>query len=375
MGPKGPEGPKRRGAGARPRCAKPRAARDRVFACYDGHHRGRGEAAPVCPALACIAPQGILFWGRERVSHPAGCFHTGHWGPPSLRSYGVAFCRIAKGGLQNGGCVAGLDGDWLGRWTRSGCCACPPSLRSYGVALCRGFKAGFCKAGTSALRCKGEAGAGALAHEGSARVAAIGKEPDGRPRWQATRHDPPRPATTRHDPPRPATTRHDPPRPATTRGYFIFLCWRTAIMGTGRLEHGLTRTHTDHHGRTRTGKMLALLPPSAAARNELWRTSRSELRRTGASLRSNMGSTDWLPKPCKSGAHTRRSLREKQSRPTFVGLLARGPSFCRFWANGWAVGVSINGRNRGFRGRGRATAGLAGLSGCLRERASAGKNP
>ncbi|MDB6068203.1 MAG: hypothetical protein JWR26_4411 [Pedosphaera sp.] len=95
----------RRGLCARPRCAKPRTARDRVFACYDGHHGGRGEAAPVCPALAGIVPQGILFWGRERVSHPAGCFHAG-----CLRTATILW--------ETGGCVAGLA--WGLAWTMDG---------------------------------------------------------------------------------------------------------------------------------------------------------------------------------------------------------------------------------------------------------------
>jgi hypothetical protein len=43
-----------------------------------------------------------------------------------------------------------------------------------------------------------------------------------------------------------------------------------------------------------------------------------------ATLRSGLGSTDWLPKPCQSVAHKRRSLREKQSLPRSRLINTRG---------------------------------------------------
>ncbi|MDB6068583.1 MAG: hypothetical protein JWR26_4791 [Pedosphaera sp.] len=53
---------------------------------------GRGEAAPVCPALACIAPQGIFFlWNGNRVP-PWVVFASDHYhgeAPPAKRLAGA----------------------------------------------------------------------------------------------------------------------------------------------------------------------------------------------------------------------------------------------------------------------------------------------
>jgi hypothetical protein len=176
VGRRGRKGRMRRVARARPRCAKPSAARDGVFAYYDGHHRGRGEAAPVCPALACIAPQGILFWGRERVSHPSGCFHTGHY-------YGEAALR-------------GWHGDWLGRWTKLGCCA-RGRARSFAKGrLSQWHLHTVCLQAGVCTRPPWETG-----REGVEWEAKVGK--------------------------RPATTRHDPPRPGVI--YFFCVCTRLPL--------------------------------------------------------------------------------------------------------------------------------------------------
>ncbi|MDB6068828.1 MAG: hypothetical protein JWR26_5036 [Pedosphaera sp.] len=111
-------------------------------------------------------------------------------------------------------------------------------------------------------------------------------------------------------------------------------CLRTDARHTAAA--GPARTDTDEHGRTGLRKMLEgfLL--------------RSELRRTGASLGSGLGSTDWLPKPCESVAHTRHSLREKQSRPTICWIAGAGAcAWTLFWERG---GGCANWRF-GFRGR------------------------
>ncbi|MDB6066624.1 MAG: hypothetical protein JWR26_2832 [Pedosphaera sp.] len=122
-------------------------------------------------------------------------------------------------------------------WGWGGGCA----NRGFGFSRALG-EVKLLRSGTSALHCKGEAGAGVFAHKGTARVAAIGEGAGGDQGWQ--------------------TTRHDPPRPATTRGYFIFCVGarppgflRTAIMKRGRLDHMDRRA-------AKNGK---LCPPSFAA--------------------------------------------------------------------------------------------------------------
>ncbi|MDB6066530.1 MAG: hypothetical protein JWR26_2738 [Pedosphaera sp.] len=62
----------------------------------DCHHAeeartgGKGEAAPVCPALACIAPEGILFWGgRIRWRILVGCFR------PRLCPFYIACAQLS----------------------------------------------------------------------------------------------------------------------------------------------------------------------------------------------------------------------------------------------------------------------------------------
>ncbi|MDB6065665.1 MAG: hypothetical protein JWR26_1873 [Pedosphaera sp.] len=72
-------------------------------------------------------------------------------------------------------------------------------------------------------------------------------------------------------------------------------------VGKAGLARGRGLGHTDSHGRG------GCLRP-----------------RMRDSLRSSLGSTDWLPKPCQSGAHKRRSLREKQSLPTNCWMAGAG---------------------------------------------------
>ncbi|MDB6064325.1 MAG: hypothetical protein JWR26_533 [Pedosphaera sp.] len=185
--------------------------RDSVLACYVGHHRGRSEAVPVCPALAGIAPQGILFWARERLSHPAGCLHRG-----CLRTATVLW--------GTGGCVAGLargigldDGrGWVAALARR-----RSEVPRAGRALCKRVQSRFAKRGRARSAAKGRPRAGALAHEGPARVAAFGEGAE----WEAGVGK------------RPATTRHDP-------GVFYFF-----VFAHGHYEEG----ESGQHGRERGG--------------------------------------------------------------------------------------------------------------------------
>jgi hypothetical protein len=84
MGRMGPMGRMGRGARARPRCTKPSAARDGLFAYYDGHHGGRSEADPVCPALSGIAPGYSFFgdWMKMRVGSRRGADPDRGWHAP-----------------------------------------------------------------------------------------------------------------------------------------------------------------------------------------------------------------------------------------------------------------------------------------------------
>ncbi|MDB6065312.1 MAG: hypothetical protein JWR26_1520 [Pedosphaera sp.] len=149
-------------------------------------------------------------------------------------------------------CAVGW-GDWLGRWTRSGCWACPPSLSSYGGRFARGFEAGLQSGGERAPLQRGGWRRGVCTRCAGGRVSVAwapwgraGKGRMGGWGWQ----------TTRHDPPRPATTRHDPPRPATTRGYFIFLCLHIATMG--------RQTDWSDRGPGVGNSLCFLLPPPLA---------------------------------------------------------------------------------------------------------------
>ncbi|MDB6068664.1 MAG: hypothetical protein JWR26_4872 [Pedosphaera sp.] len=107
-------------------------------------------------------PRFVPLW--PALSHRVFFFGEGK-GCPTLR--GVSTRGACARPLFYGeAALRGWHGDWLGRWTRSGCCACPPSLSSYGGRFAKRAQARFAK--------RGRAGKGRMGGRG----------------WQTTRHDP-----------------------------------------------------------------------------------------------------------------------------------------------------------------------------------------
>ncbi|MDB6066776.1 MAG: hypothetical protein JWR26_2984 [Pedosphaera sp.] len=80
--------PRMRGGAHRPKRQRISAA---VHSCFRKYYRGCFLITP--SFLSMLPGEGCLY---------TSTIHTGHHGPPSLGSYGVAFCRRVQSGLQNG---------------------------------------------------------------------------------------------------------------------------------------------------------------------------------------------------------------------------------------------------------------------------------
>ncbi|MDB6066882.1 MAG: hypothetical protein JWR26_3090, partial [Pedosphaera sp.] len=143
--------------------------RDRVLACYDGHHGGEERLPRFVPLWPALLHRAFFFGGMEnRVPPYRGCLRMGHWGPPSLRSpaCGTGAWQRKTECHQSGGCVARLA--WGLAWTMDevGLLRLPAVAQKLWRALCKKGSIKVCKAGTG------------------------GEGPNGRPGLE---NDPPRP--------------------------------------------------------------------------------------------------------------------------------------------------------------------------------------
>ncbi|MDB6066478.1 MAG: hypothetical protein JWR26_2686 [Pedosphaera sp.] len=196
----------------------------------DCHHAhgyfwaGKGRGCPGLSRFGLHCPTGCSFLGKGKGVPPCGVFPHGvlahgALGPAVAQKLWRALCKGKPNVTKAEAAFRGWQGDWLGRWARSGCWACPPSLRSPACGTWRFAKraqARFAKRGRSRSAAKGRLAQGRLYtvcwRAGICCVGAMGKSEE-RAEWEAG-------VGKRH-----ATTRNN----SEQLGVFLFFCVCTCL--------------------------------------------------------------------------------------------------------------------------------------------------